>query len=121
MGIWLPKLETFGELDVRWLHLAVKAQLLNISVATINRLLKPAKDTTRPKMPVRYAEHEQAPASSKPTRSSAAATTWPGACQDRQRPPACSAAGPRNVAICNGADKWVVKALDEILTRLSFP
>jgi hypothetical protein len=48
MGLWLPKLETFGELDTKRFTPEVRAQLLTICGATIDRLLKPAKDADRP-------------------------------------------------------------------------
>ncbi|WP_211878325.1 hypothetical protein [Pseudarthrobacter albicanus] len=77
MDLWLPKLEAFGELDKDRLTPEVRAQLLKVSGATIDRLLKPTKDAGRPKglsatragpllrnsITVRKAgdEHEQAP------------------------------------------------------------
>lgn len=77
MDLWLPKLQAFGELDAQRTSPAVSAQLLMISGATIDRLLKPTKDADRPKglsaskagplllnsVTVRKAgdEHEQAP------------------------------------------------------------
>ncbi|MET3721784.1 hypothetical protein [Arthrobacter sp. UYEF21] len=48
MRIWLPKLQAFGELDAKRLTPAVRGQLLKISGATIDRLLKPTKDADRP-------------------------------------------------------------------------
>ena len=77
MDLWLPKLEAFGELDAKRLTPAVRAQLMQVSGATIDRLLKPTKVADRPKglsatkpgqllrnsITVRKAgdEHEQAP------------------------------------------------------------
>lgn len=45
----MPKLEAFGELDANRLTPAVRAQLLTVSGATIDRLLKPTKDAAKPK------------------------------------------------------------------------
>jgi hypothetical protein len=77
MGIWLPKLELHGELDQKRLNDQTRAQLLKVSGATIDRMLKPTRDGgqlvglsgTRPgpllrnSIQVRKAgdEHEQAP------------------------------------------------------------
>jgi len=44
MGIWLPKLIEHGELDGARLNQHTHAQLLAISGATIDRLLKPTRD-----------------------------------------------------------------------------
>ncbi|MET4591811.1 hypothetical protein [Arthrobacter sp. 754] len=44
MDLWLPKLEAFGELDTKRLTPAVRVQLMQVSGATIDRLLKPIKD-----------------------------------------------------------------------------
>jgi hypothetical protein len=44
MGIWLPKLEHYGELDQKRLSEHTRAQLLAVSGATIDRMLKPARD-----------------------------------------------------------------------------
>ena len=49
MDLWLPKLEAFGELDAKRLTPAVRVQLMQVSEATIDRLLKPTKDADKPK------------------------------------------------------------------------
>lgn len=49
MDLWLPKLEAFGELDTKRLTPAVRVQFLQVSGATIDRLLKPTKDAAKPK------------------------------------------------------------------------
>jgi len=77
MGIWLPKLIVHGELDEARLNDHTREQLLTVSTATIDRLVKPTRDTmtltgisgTRPgpllrnSITVRKAghEHEQVP------------------------------------------------------------
>jgi hypothetical protein len=47
MGLWLPKLEQHGELDVKRLTDHTRAQLLTVSGATIDRMLKPTRDGAR--------------------------------------------------------------------------
>ena len=44
MSIWLPKLEEHHELDAKRLNDHTRAQLLTVSGATIDRLLKPTRD-----------------------------------------------------------------------------
>jgi len=44
MGIWVPKLEQHGELDTKRLSDHTRAQLLTVSGATIDRILKPTRD-----------------------------------------------------------------------------
>ena len=88
MELWLPKLEAFGELDTKRLTPAVRVQLMQVSGATIDRLLKPTKDAAKPK--------------------GISATK----------------AGPllrNSITVRNGAHKWVLAAMDEVLVRLPFP
>ncbi len=47
MGIWLPKLERYGELDKVRLNDHTRAQLLKVSGATIDRALKPTRGGVR--------------------------------------------------------------------------
>ena len=47
MGIWLPKLEKHHELDEKRLTEHTRAQLLAVSGATIDRMLKPTRDGGR--------------------------------------------------------------------------
>jgi hypothetical protein len=47
MGIWLPKLEQHGELDDKRLTDYTRTQLLAVSGATIDRMLKPTRDGGR--------------------------------------------------------------------------
>ena len=137
MDLWLPKLQAFGELDAKRLTPAVAAQLMTVSGATIDRLLKPTRDAAKPKglsatkagpllrnsITIRKAgdEHEQAPGVhrsgyGRPLR----AHPGRGIRQDpdshrrlyrvdRER------RGP------NGAHKWVLAAMDEVAARLPFP
>lgn len=92
MGIWLPKLVKHHELDEERLNEGTRAQLLAVSGATINQVLKPTRDGaqlvglsgTKPgpllrnSIQVRKAgdEHEQALVSSKPILCCIAGRPW---------------------------------------------
>ncbi|WP_254678706.1 hypothetical protein [Arthrobacter sp. 24S4-2] len=94
MDLWLPKLEAFGELNAKRLTPAVRAQLMQVSGATIDRLLKPTRDAARPRAwprrrPGRCCGTRSRSAkpgtnvnshrgSSRRTWSSSAAPPWPG-------------------------------------------
>jgi hypothetical protein len=137
MGLWLPKLETFGELDAKRLTPAVRAQLLTISGATIDRLLKPTKDADRPKglsatkagpllrnsITVRKAgdEHEQAPGFIEADMVVHCGPTLAGEFARTLTATDVFTGWTENVAVRNGAHKWVLEAMDEILARLPFP
>jgi hypothetical protein len=137
MDLWLPKLQTFGELDANRLTPAVRAQLLQVSGATIDRLLRPTRDADRPKglsatkagpllrnsITVRKAgdEHERAPGFIEadmvvhcgPTLAGEFARTLPAT--------DVFTGWTENVAVRNGAHKWVLEATDEVVARLPFP
>jgi hypothetical protein len=49
MGLWLPKLEAFGELKGVRFSPEVRAQLLTMSGATIDRMLRPTRAAMAPK------------------------------------------------------------------------
>lgn len=137
MGIWLPKLQAFGELDSKRLTPAVKAQLLKISGATIDRLLKPTKDAARPKglsatkagpllrnsITVRKAgdEHEQAPGFIEADMVVHCGPTLAGEFARTLTATDVFTGWTENVAVRNGAHKWVLAAMDEVVTRLPFP
>jgi hypothetical protein len=137
MGLWLPRLEAFGELDARRLTPAVRAQLLTISGATIDRLLKPTKDADRPKglsatkagpllrnsITVRKAgdEHEQAPGFIEADMVVHCGPTLAGEFARTLTATDVFTGWTENVAVRNGAHKWVLEAMDEILARLPFP
>ena len=137
MGLWLPRLEAFGELDARRLTPAVRAQLLTISGATIDRLLKPTKDADRPKglsatkagpllrnsITARKAgdEHEQAPGFIEADMVVHCGPTLAGEFARTLTATDVFTGWTENVAVRNGAHKWVLEAMDEILARLPFP
>jgi transposase InsO family protein len=137
MDLWLPKLEAFGELDLKRLTPAVRAQLLKVSGATIDRLLKPTKDADRPKglsatragpllrnsITVRKAgdEHEQAPGFIEADMVVHCGPTLAGEFARTLTATDVFTGWTENVAVRNGAHKWVLEAMDEVVARLPFP
>lgn len=137
MDLWLPKLEAFGELDTKRLTPAVRVQLMQVSGATIDRLLKPTKDADRPKglsatkagpllrnsITVRKAgdEHEQAPGFIEADMVVHCGPTLAGEFARTLTATDVFTGWTENVAVRNGAHKWVLAAMDEIVARLPFP
>ena len=137
MDLWLPKLEAFGELDTKRLTPAVRVQLMQVSGATIDRLLKPTKDAARPKglsatragpllrnsITVRKAgdEHEQAPGFIEADLVVHCGPTLAGEFARTLTATDVFTGWTENVAVRNGAHKWVLAAMDEIVARLPFP
>lgn len=137
MDLWLPKLQTFGELDAKRLTPAVRTQLTQVSGATIDRLLKPTKDADRPKglsatkagpllrnsITVRKAgdEHEQAPGFIEADMVVHCGPTLAGEFARTLTATDVFTGWTENVAVRNGAHKWVLEAMDEVLARLPFP
>jgi transposase InsO family protein len=137
MDLWLPKLEAFGELDAKRLTPAVRAQLLKVSGATIDRLLKPTKDAARPKglsatkagpllrnsITVRKAgdEHEQSPGFIEADMVVHCGPTLAGEFARTLTATDVFTGWTKNIAVRNGAHKWVLEAMDEIVARLPFP
>jgi len=137
MELWLPKLEAFGELDAKRLTPAVAAQLMTVSGATIDRLLKPTRDTAKPKglsatkagpllrnsITVRKAgdEHEQAPGFIEADMVVHCGPTLAGEFARTLTATDVFTGWTENVAVRNGAHKWVLEAMDEIVVRLPFP
>src|SRR5680860_112560 len=137
MGIWLPKLEAFGELDAKRLTPAVAAQLMTVSGATIDRLLKPTKDAAKPKglsatkagpllrnsITVRKAgdEHEQAPGFIEADMVVHCGPTLAGEFARTLTATDVFTGWTDNIAVRNGAHKWVLAAMDEVIARLPFP
>lgn len=137
MDLWLPKLEAFGELDTKRLTPAVRVQLLQVSGATIDRLLKPTKDAARPKglsatragpllrnsITVRKAgdEHEQAPGFIEADLVVHCGPTLAGEFARTLTATDVFTGWTENVAVRNGAHKWVLAAMDEVVARLPFP
>jgi transposase InsO family protein len=137
MDLWLPKLEAFGELDAKRLTPAVRAQLMQVSGATIDRLLKPTRDADRPKglsatragpllrnsITVRKAgdEHEQAPGFIEADMVVHCGPTLAGEFARTLTATDVFTGWTENVAVRNGAHKWVLEAMDEVVARLPFP
>ena len=137
MELWLPNLEAFGELDARRLTPAVRVQLMQVSAATIERLLKPTKDAARPKglsatragpllrnsITVRKAgdKHEQAPGFIEADLVVHCGPTLAGEFARTLAATFVFTGWTENVAVRNGAHKWALAAMDEVLARLPFP
>lgn len=138
MDLWLPKLEAFGELDAKRLSPAVAVQLMQVSGATIDRLFKPTKDAAKPigmsatkagplllrnSITVRKAgdEHEQAPGFIEADMVVHCGLTLAGEFARTLTATDVFTGWTENVAVRNGAHKWVLAAMDEVVARLPFP
>jgi hypothetical protein len=137
MGIWLPKLEQHHELDEKRLTEHTRAQLLRVSGATIDRLLKPTRDGahlaglsgTRPgpllrnSIQVRKAgdEHEQAPGFVEADLVLHCGPTLQGEFVHSLTVTDVFTGWTENVALRNGAHRWVLEALTLVEGRLPFP
>jgi hypothetical protein len=137
MGIWLPKLEQHGELDKKRLNDKTRAQLLKVSGATIDRMLKPTRDGgrlvglsgTKPgsllrnSIQVRRAgdEHEQAPGFVEADLVLHCGATLQGDFAHSLTVTDVFTGWTENVALKNGAHRWVIEAMTVIEARLPFP
>ena len=137
MGLWLPRLEAHGELDPKRFTPLVRAQLLKISGATIDRLLKPTRDAAKPSglsatkagpllrnsITVRKAgdEHEQAPGFIEADMVVHCGPTLAGEFARTLTATDVFTGWTENVAVRNGAHKWVLGAMDDVVARLPFP
>ena len=137
MGIWLPKLEKHHELDEKRLTEHTRAQLLAVSGATIDRMLKPTRDGgrlvglsgTKPgpllrnSIQVRRAgdEHEHAPGFVEADLVLHCGATLQGEFVHSLTVTDVFTGWTENVAIKNGAHRWVIEAMTEIEDRLPFP
>ena len=137
MGIWLPKLELHGELDVKRLTGHTRAQLLTVSGATIDRMLKPTRDGgqlvglsgTKPgpllrnSIQVRKAgdEHEKAPGFVEADLVLHCGPTLAGEFVHSLTVTDVFTGWTENVALRNGAHRWVIEAMTEVEARLPFP
>ena len=137
MAIWLPKLEQYHELDVKRLNDHTRAQLLAVSGATIDRLMKPTRDGaqlvglsgTKPgpllrnSIQVRKAgdEHEKAPGFVEADLVLHCGATLQGEFVHSLTVTDVFTGWTENMALKNGAHRWVVEAMTQIEARLPFP
>lgn len=139
MGLWLPKLEQHGEFgeDAHRLTDHTRAQLLAVSGATIDRLLKPTRDGmrvtgisgTKPgpllrnSLQVRKAgdEHEQLPGFCELDLVLHCGPTLQGEFCRTLTVTDVSTGWTENIALKNGAHRWVLEAMPVIERRLPFP
>lgn len=137
MGIWLPKLIAHGELDEARLNDHTRVQLLAVSGATIDRLLKPTRDGmtltgisgTRPgpllrnSITVRKAgdEHEQVPGFVEIDLVLHCGASLQGEFARTLTVTDVHTGWTENIAFKNGAHRWVLEAMPVIQERLPFP
>lgn len=137
MSIWLPKLEQHHELDAKRLNDHTRAQLLAVSGATIDRLPKPTRDGaqlvglsgTKPgpllrnSIQVRKAgdEHEKAPGFVEADLVLHCGPTLAGEFVHSLTVTDVFTGWTENMALKNGAHRWVIEAMTLIEARLPFP
>jgi hypothetical protein len=136
MGLWLPKLEAFGELKGVRFSPEVRGQLRAVSGATIDRLLQPTRAAMEPKglsatkagselrssIAVRRAgqEHEQVPGF---IEADLVAHCGPALMGEFARTLTATdvfTGWTENVAIRNSAYKWIIGAMETVAGRLPF-
>jgi hypothetical protein len=134
MDLWLPKLQTFGELDTKRLTPAAGAQLLQVSAPRSTVSLSPPRTRPDPTGSLRPGQGRccgtpsrsarpgtntnRHPASSKPTWSSTAAPPWPGIRQNPDRHRRVHRLDRERRGPQRRAHKWVLEAMDEVVARL---
>lgn len=137
MGLWLPKLLKHDELDAARLSDHTRAQLFAISGATIDRLLKPTRDGTqlvglsgtrpgvllRNSIQVRRAgdEHEQAPGFVEADLVLHCRSSLRGEFAHSLTVTDVFTGWTENMALKNGAHRWVLEAMTAMEARLPFP
>jgi hypothetical protein len=136
MGIWLPKLEHYGELDKARLSDHTRAQLLKISRATIDRVLKPTRhgvrllglSGTKPgpllrnSIQVRKAgdEHERAPGFVEADLVLHCGGSLKGEFVHSLTVTDVFTGWTENMALKNVAHRWLIEAMSAIEARLPF-
>ncbi len=136
MGIWLPKLEHYGELDKERLNDHTRAQLLAVSGATIDRALKPTRhgvrllglSGTKPgpllrnSIQVRKAgdEHERAPGFVEADLVLHCGGSLKSEFAHSLTVTDVFTGWTENMALKNGAHRWVIEAMTLIEARLPF-
>lgn len=137
MSIWLPKLEQHHELDAARLNDHTRGQLLAVSGATIDRLLKPTRDGaqliglsgTKPGLLLRHSiqvrkagdEHEQAPGFVEADLVLHCGPSLQGEFVHSLTVTDVFTGWTENMALKNGAHRWVIEAMTAIEIRLPFP
>ena len=137
MPIWLPKLVKHHELDEQRLNDHSRAQLLAVSGATIDRLLKPTRDGaqliglsgTKPGLLLRNSiqvrkagdEHEQAPGFVEADLVLHCGPTLQGEFVHSLTVTDVFTGWTENMALKNGAHRWIIEAMTAIEARLPFP
>ncbi|KUF08076.1 hypothetical protein AUL38_06220 [Leucobacter sp. G161] len=137
MDIWLPKLIEHGELDTTRLTEHTHTQLLAVSGATIDRLLKPTREgmrlagmsgtkagpLLRTSITVRRAgdEHEQVPGFCEIDLVLHCGPTLKGEFCRTLTVTDVYTGWTESLALKNGAHRWVLEAMPVIEQRLPFP
>ena len=137
MPIWLPKLEKHHELEAKRLNEGTRAQLLAVSGATIDRMLKPTRDGqqlkglsgTKPGLLLRNSiqvrkagdEHEQAPGFVEADLVLHCGPTLQGQFVHSLTVTDVHTGWTENAALKNGAHRWIIEAMTDIEARLPFP
>lgn len=137
MSIWLPKLIEYGELDAARLSEHTHAQLLSVSGATIDRLLKPTRGgmrltgisgtspgpLLRNSITVRKAgdEHEQVPGFVEIDLVLHCGASLQGEFARTLTVTDVHTGWTENIGFKNGAHRWVLEAMPVIEARLPFP
>ncbi|MDM4764422.1 hypothetical protein QT381_15590 [Galbitalea sp. SE-J8] len=136
MGIWLSKLIEHGELDTARLSEHTEAQLLTVSGASIDRLLKPTRDAMRltgisgtkagpllrTSITVRKAgdEHERVPGFCEIDLVLHCGSTLKGEFARSLTVTDVRTGWTSNIALKNGRTGWVLEAMPIIESRLPF-
>ena len=136
MELWLLKLDQHGELDKERFTPEVRDQLINISGATIDRMLAPTRKSlqlkgisaTRPGSLLRNsitvrragAEHEKAPGFVEADLVAHCGPTLVGEFVRTLTVTDVFTGWTENIAIKNSAHRWVIQAMGQIQVRLPF-
>ncbi|XTR52293.1 integrase catalytic domain-containing protein [Pseudarthrobacter sp. So.54] len=136
MDLWLPRLEALGELRKARFSPEVREQLMTVSGATIDRLLRPTRAGMAPKglsatkagselrssIAVRRAgqEHEQVPGFIEPDLVAHCGPALVGEFARTLTAADVFTGWTENVAIRNSAYKWILAAMETVAERLPF-
>ena len=136
MPIWMPKLQQHHEVDATRLTGQAQAQLMVVSEATIDRLLEPTRDGnrlvelsgTKPGPLLRNSiqvhragdEHEQAPGFVETDLVMHCGPSLQGEFVHSLTATDVFTGWTENMALRNGAHRWVIEAMTRIEGRLPF-